>query len=127
MQSVKRAEPKLLKERGAFGRAQSWDHDFVREGQQSGNIAQPVCVRIPTNLELQHGAAHPGRSSFAYHAKNAHNGLGFVANARLALIVCQTAQTTGIQIESQSQPSAADFETEPAFGWTASDLTAPPA
>ena len=33
MQGVENAEPKLLKECGALGRAWSWDHDFIGEGE----------------------------------------------------------------------------------------------
>jgi hypothetical protein len=101
MQGVENTEPKLLKERRALGRASSWNHDFIGEGEQSGNIAPPVRIRVAAHLDLQRSAAHPGRPPFAYQAKNAFNRFGFIANAGLALIVRQAIQATGIQIESQ--------------------------
>src|ERR1017187_6198052 len=58
---------------------------------------------IPADLYLKCGAAHPSYLSCKYQTKNAFNRFGFVANAGLALIVCQAVQTTGIQIQSQSQ------------------------
>ena len=103
MQGVENAEPKLLKVCGALGRARSWDHDLIGEGEQRGNIVPPVCIRVAADLDLQCSAAHPGCLSFTYQAKNAFHGFGFVANAGLALIVRQAVQTTGIQIKSQSQ------------------------
>ena len=58
---------------------------------------------IPADLNLKCGAAHPSYLSCKYQTKNAFNRFGFVANAGLALIVCQAVQTTGIQIESHSR------------------------
>jgi hypothetical protein len=103
VESVKRAEPKLLKKRASLGRARSRDHDFVREGKQCGNIAPTLSIRIAADLDLKCGAAHPSCLSCTYETKNAFHRFGFVANAGLALIVRQAVQTTGIQIKSQSQ------------------------
>jgi len=103
MQGVENAEPKLLKVCGALGRARSWDHDLIGEGEQRGNIVPPVCIRVAADLDLQRGAAHPGCPPFAHQPKNAFNRFGFAANAGLALIVRQTVQATSIQIESHSQ------------------------
>jgi hypothetical protein len=58
----------------------------------------PVRIRVAPDLDLHNGAAYPGRLSLAYQAKNGFNRFSFVANASLALIVCQAVQTTGIQI-----------------------------
>jgi hypothetical protein len=118
MQGIENAEPKLLKERGALGRVRSRDHDFIGEGEQRGNIVPPVCIRVAADLDLQCSAAHPGCPPFAYQAKNAFNRLGFAANAGLALIVRETVQATGIQIESQSQRFFRGAESTPCAGAT---------
>jgi hypothetical protein len=116
MQGVENAEPKLLKERGALGRAWSRDHDFIGEAEERGNIVPPVRIRVAADLDLQCRAAHPGCPPFAYHPENAFNRCGFAANAGLALIVRQTVQATGIQIESQSQRFFREAEITPCTG-----------
>jgi hypothetical protein len=62
-------------------------------------MAEPaLSIRIAADLDLQCGAAHPGCLPGAYQTEIAFNRLGFVANAGLALIVCQAVQTARIQI-----------------------------
>jgi hypothetical protein len=62
-----------------------------------------LSIRIAADLDLKCGAAHPRYVSCTYQSKNGFNRFSFIANAGLALIVCQAVQTTGIQIKSQSQ------------------------
>jgi hypothetical protein len=89
MQSIKRIEPKLAKEFGTFSRTRLRNYHLVGEGQQHSNVAPPVYIRIPIDLNLQSGAADPRRKSRAYHAKNGLNSFGFFADTRLTLIVSQ--------------------------------------
>ena len=51
----------------------------MREGQQSGSVVPSGCIRVAADLDLQNGAAHPGRLSLAYQAKNSFNRFGFVS------------------------------------------------
>jgi hypothetical protein len=77
MQSVERAEPKPLKEQGSLGRARSWDHDFIREGKQCGNIVPALSIQIAADLNLKCGAAHPTYLFFMYQTKNTFHRFGF--------------------------------------------------
>jgi hypothetical protein len=110
MQSVKRAESELRKVCAAFGGSAPRGNSLVCESQQCGNVMAPVLVWITAYLDLDGRATDPRRLPRPYQAKDALNRLRFLSNSGLALIVGQTVQAAGVEIDSQLQSYSAPCE-----------------
>jgi hypothetical protein len=67
-------------------------------------------VWITVYLDLDGRATDPCRLPRPYQAKDALNRLRFLSNSGLALIVGQTVQAAGVEIDSQLQSYSAPCE-----------------
>jgi hypothetical protein len=70
----------------------------------------PVLVWITAYLDLDGRATDTRRLPRPYQAKDSLNRLRFLSNSGLALIVGQTVQAAGVEIDSQWQSYSAPYE-----------------
>jgi hypothetical protein len=97
---VEGAEPEGLQRLGA-GRILAVRRDHrVGVRKYFGRVAPPVRVRIATDFDCQHGAAHPICPAFTDQPENALNSFRLIADTRLALVVGEPAQAAGVQLDS---------------------------
>ena len=101
---VERAKPESLEKRGASSFGWTRNDGIIRICKQRCHVVATVRVRVSADLDFQHRAAHQCGSALAYHPKDVFDRLCLVPYAGLALVVGQTVQATGIQVQSQSRP-----------------------